>query len=165
MSEFFAPALVEKIIADIQSKSTIPEGWLSISEMEKNFDVGRSFILTELKKYRNNKFYAGKFKKFFKPKGNEAEYFHPDLVKAIEKKSTAAEPAPKGWMARGTIQEKYGLKRQQIDNAIKFYADEVVRHQWLKDFMSDRKVKLEFLHPDLIELVLNKVKSDSAKGG
>lgn len=153
--DYFHPDLVAKINAEYESKKKAPKGWMHRWGVMTKLGIASDTVLRFIRPFKET--HQEWFKQYTDGKNRLTEYYHPDLVSLMEKSVQQRESAPEGWMTKKEIAEKFGITFDLVENLLKEYQDG--QHQnWFRDYHSKGHTKREHIHPDLINILEQKIK-------
>lgn len=155
MVDHFHPDLVAKINEELRLKEKAPKGWMNRWSLSEKLGIAFTTVERLAKPFKET--HKEWFKEYFDPMNKLVEYFHPDLVSFIEKSVEQREYAPKGWMNRKEIAKKFDITFDLVTSMLAEYKEKEYQH-WFKEYHAKGRTKREFIHPDLINILEQKIK-------
>lgn len=159
--EHFHPDLVAEITKQIKSRpGRAREGFFTNNSLAEKLAVDYESVKKIANQYRAG--HPEWFGESLDEIGNKREYYHPDLVAEITKQiKSRPEKAKEGFLTNQALADLLGVAGNTILKITKPYHSS--KPEWFVNALDNGNRLWEFLHPDLVALVTNKIKSGPQK--
>ncbi len=140
----FAPDLVNIVKAAIGAIEDPPQGWLNNTATKEITGAGRTTILTIIGPYREE---HPEWFKGYRARGSRVvEFYHPDLVKIIQKE--VGNKAPEGWEMGRTLSRELKVSDNLLQARAEQYREE--HPEWFKDYRNSKGQRYAHFAPELV---------------
>ncbi|MCX6780587.1 MAG: hypothetical protein NT003_00490, partial [Candidatus Magasanikbacteria bacterium] len=149
--EYYHPDLIKIIKDAIKLREKPPSGWKTRNKIFSELGLSSGaesvhrFIVAQLKEHPE---WAHRY---LDSVGKLAEYLHPELVRLVVEHVGVRNEAPSGWLEKITLVHELKLNHGTILNFIQKYR--TTRPEWFVPYLNKEKRLVEFLHPELVELI------------
>lgn len=132
-----------------------PEGWSVNRVLISELGWDGKVIKKHAEEQRNS--HPDWFALFLHPWGHAREYYSPELIAFLRDKLGSLDNAPEGWLNRNDLALKISKSFPYIDRRVESYREE--HPEWFRFYRSQRRGSIEFLHPDLVNIIASEVKT------
>lgn len=161
VTEHYAPELIAKIEADLNTHEVAPAGWKTISSLQdergkQNFKKIRE--ITD--KYRESN--PEWFKEYIDARKQVSEHLAPELVKIVKdglEKMEKNLQDVEGWATSTSLVEQAGAAQQTIQRTAEKYR--ASNPEWFKDIVGAKVTRI-YYHPELAAILISEFKQYEA---
>jgi superfamily II DNA or RNA helicase len=144
---FYSPVIMGLLEQNYHPKNHAPEGWLTISGLERKFGIQAFFVQLRIDVLRASR--QDNFGTFADGRGRPREHFSPDVIQILKSEWDKRKKPPEGWMNTNQLR-KLGLNPERTSILVDDYRSS--NPEYFGMFTTERDVLTEYFAPPLVSI-------------